>query len=104
MNEVDAGRDPRGASIDKQRMKVDGEEGRLLKEEEEELFLFHDTIGDPGRLRLSEGASLKPGEREDCSSVNGGKRGFVVPPGVTVKIPRRSTLSRGPVPGAGPRR
>jgi hypothetical protein len=35
MNEVDAGRDPRGASIDKQRMKVDGEEGRLLKEEEE---------------------------------------------------------------------
>ena len=26
----------------------------------EELFLFNDTIGDPGRLRLSQCSSLKP--------------------------------------------
>ena len=37
------------------------------EEEEEELFAFTDTIEDPGRLRLRQGASLKPEEEETCT-------------------------------------
>jgi len=35
------------------------------------IIHFNDTIeGDPGRLRLSQGASLKPDESESCSLVS----------------------------------
>ena len=58
----------------------------LEEEEEEDLFVFNDddedfylffqkqkrnTIEGPGRLRLSQGASLKPDEGEGCSPVSG---------------------------------
>ena len=36
----------------------------VVVEEEEDLFVFNDTLG---RLRLSQGASLKPDEIEGCS-------------------------------------
>ena len=41
---------------------------RVVVEEEEE-----EGLGEPGRLRLRQGASLKPDESEGCSPVSGGR-------------------------------
>jgi hypothetical protein len=38
-----------------------------------DLFVFNDTGWDAGRLRLSQGASLKPDQSEGCSPVFGGR-------------------------------
>ena len=43
------------------------------EEEEEDLFVFNDTVEGPRAPAVSQGASLKPDESEGCSPVSGGR-------------------------------